>query len=263
MKRPRTIVRLDVKGATVVKGVAMDGLRVVGNAHEMATRYYEQGAPELLIVDVVASLYAREPGLAALIACTQDVFVPVTYCGGVRCIEQARDVLRSGADVVGVNTAALARPELLDELCAEFGGSTIALQLDAKRCGDKWRAYADGGRTDSGYDAIEWARESVARGVGQVLCTSVDRDGTCGGPDLALADALRAWLPVPLVFGGGIASAQHVARTLRYVDGVTVGAALHYDKISIDTLKGQAWNQTPDTTSAPGYSSERVGQTST
>lgn len=261
MKRHRTIARLDIKGATVVKGVAMDGLRVVGNAREMATRYYEQGAPELLIVDVVASLYARDIGLSALVACTQDVFVPVTYCGGVRCIEDARDVLRSGADVIGVNTAALQRPELLDELCAEFGGSTIALQLDAKRCGDKWRAYADGGRTDSGHDAIEWAREAVQRGVGQVFCTSVDRDGTCGGPDLALADALRAWLPVPLIYGGGISSAQHVARALHYVDGVAIGAAIHYGKMSVEQIKGQAWNQIPDTTSAPGYSSATGGPT--
>lgn len=261
MKRPRIIARLDIKGATVVKGVAMDGLRVVGNARELATGYYEQGASELLIVDVVASLYAREPGLSALVACTQDVFVPVTYCGGVRCVEDARDVLRSGADVIGVNTAALQRPELLDELCAEFGASTIALQLDAKRCGDKWRAYADGGRTDSGHDAIEWAREAVQRGVGQVFCTSVDRDGTCGGPDLALADALRAWLPVPFIFGGGLASLQHVGRALNYVDGVAIGAALHCGKMTIEQLKRQSWNRTRDTTSAQDLSGATAGQT--
>lgn len=206
LTRPRVIARLDIKGAVAVKGRCMDGWRPVGNPNELARQYYEQGADELLLVDVVASLYGREPRWDVLEAATDGVFIPVTYCGGVRSVDDVRTAMRHGADKVAINSAALARPELINEAAAVFGSQAIVISIEAKRRADgTYEAYFNSGREPSGNAVGAWANEAQERGAGEIVVTSVDRDGTDLGLDNHLVQQV-AHVNIPLLAAGGIAS---------------------------------------------------------
>ncbi len=201
----RTIARLDIKQDNAVKGRCMDGWRVIGKPNELARSYYEQGADELLIVDVVASLYDRAPRWDVLEAATDGVFIPVTYCGGIRSIDDMRQAMRSGADKVGINTAALLRPELLSECAAVFGSQAVVVSIEAKRRSDgSYEAFYNSGREASGKEVGAWTREAVARGAGEIVVTSIDRDGTEQGIDNHLQRLVT--VGVPLLFAGGISA---------------------------------------------------------
>lgn len=241
--RLRVVARLDVKGPSVIKGVQMEGLRVIGNPHDMAQRYYAQGADEILYVDTVASLYGRENLVRVLSDVAHDLFVPLTVVGGVRTVEDGRILLRSGADKIGVNTGALQRPELVTELADEFGSQAVVLSVEAKRRGPEhadWRAMVHAGRDDGGWDIKEWIPYAVALGAGEVLVTSVDRDGTRRGLDVDLIECVGPRCPVPLIVSGGASSLEGLAPvfTSCSVDGVAVGAALHAGQTTIGLLKG-------------------------
>lgn len=237
----RVIGRLDVKGSAVIKGFQMEGLRVVGDPRAMARELYAAGADELLYVDTVASLYDRDSICEILSATVRDVFVPLTVVGGVRSVEDARRLLRAGADKVGINTAALARPSLLREVSETFGSQATVLSVEAKRGRGthRWLAYTNGGRDDSGRGVLDWIEEALDQGVGEVLVTSVDRDGTRHGLDAELVKAVGLITTVPLVVSGGAAVAPDVAAVVEAspVDGVAVGTALHRGLTSIDDLK--------------------------
>lgn len=244
--RPRMIARLDVKGRAVVKGVRMEGLRRVGVPADMARRYYEQGADELLYLDVVASLYGREPDLEAIDDALTGVFVPVTVGGGVRTLEHIRALLRVGADRVAINTAALAtewetcidkgdvvsmqkRGKLLRDAAREFGASTLVLQVDAKRNATmlRYELFTHGGREQHDVDALEWIAEQ-SQHVSEVLLTSIDRDGVMQGADVALVNAASTVSSVPVIAAGGIQSPLEAAACIRNgAKAVAVGAALH------------------------------------
>jgi cyclase len=236
----RVIPCLDVDRGRVVKGVEFVDIRDAGDPIELAAHYDREGADELVFLDITATHEKRET-IARLARSTADeVFVPFTIGGGVRSVADAQAVLDAGADKVSVNSAALARPELIDELAAVFGAQCVVLAIDAKeRAGrDGWDAYVAGGRTPAGRDAVAWAREGVERGAGEILLTSMDRDGTSDGYDLALTAAVSEEVGVPVIASGGAGELEHLADALRAgADAVLCASIFHYGRHTIAEVK--------------------------
>lgn len=234
----RLIARLDIKGPNVVKGIRMEGLRVMGDPATLARRYAEEGADELLFIDTVASLYERN-NLASLIERTvHDVFVPITVGGGVRSLSDFKGLLRCGADKVAINTAAIRTPELVNEIADKAGSQAVVVSVEHKRTAPgKWEAYTDNGRERSGRCAIAWVHEAVARGAGEILATSVDQDGTRDGFDVEFIRAL-GYLPVPVTVCGGMGSVQHAKDALASgADAIACASVLHYGKLTIKEMR--------------------------
>ena len=223
MKVARVIPCLDVTNGRVVKGTNFVDLRDAGDPVELAARYDLEGADELIFLDITASSDDRETTVDMVRRVADEVYIPFTVGGGIRTLEDARRMLRAGADKVSVNTAAVQRPELISEIATEFGAQCVVCAIDAKRCSDDladgWEVYLHGGRTPTGIDAIEWATEAVRRGAGEILLTSMDRDGTRQGFDLDLTQAIGDAVTVPVIASGGVGSIDHL------VEGVTVGRA--------------------------------------
>lgn len=237
----RIIPRLDVKGDRLVKGVHLEGIRPLGKPEEFARRYYEDGADELLYMDVVASLYGRNSMLDIVEGTACYVFVPITVGGGIRSVDDIRGALRAGADKVAVNTWAVQHPEFITQAANTFGSSAVVVSIEAKRRGTGWEAYTDCGRERSGLDAVAWAKRAVELGAGELLVTSIDRDGTMRGYDAELVALIAPHVSVPVVACGGAGSADHVATVVHEgkADAVCVGAALHYGKMTIAGLKAE------------------------
>lgn len=237
----RIIARLDIKGENVVKGIQLEGLRVVGNPGEMARRYYAEGADEILFMDIVASLYGRNQILDIVRQAAMDVFIPLTVGGGLRTLDDITAVLRSGADKVALNTAAINRPEFIDEAARAFGSQCIVLSVEAKRHDQGWEAYTDNGRERTGRDVAEWVAEAERRGIGEVLVTSVDREGTRKGFDKDLLAAVHEVAATPVIACGGAGQARHVAEILEppTADAVCCASIFHYGNCSIAALKGE------------------------
>ena len=226
----RLIARLDIKSDRVVKGIQFEGLRVIGDPAVLAKRYAQEGADEILYVDTVASLYGRNQ-LGPLLARTvENVFIPVTVAGGVRSLDDVKRLLGSGADKVALNTAALRAPGLIDRCAASVGCQGIVVSIEAKRtAAGGWEAYTDNGRERTGRDAVAWAKEAVERGAGEILLTSVDRDGTRRGCDCELVAAVAPYVTVPVVACGGVGSVEHVRAVLEAgrADAVAMASYLH------------------------------------
>lgn len=240
MKNIRIIPRLDIKGPNVVKPVHTEALRVVGNPRELARRYYEEGADELLYLDIVASLYGRNLDFDLLRLVTEDIFIPVTVGGGIRSIADINNALRSGADKVAINTYALHHPEFLSRAAKEFGSQCIVLFIEAKKQPDgTYEAYTDGGREHSGVNAIEWAKRGIDLGVGEILISSIDRDGTRKGYDAALVSRVSERAPIPVIAHGGAGSTESVAEVIQKgkADAVSASSIFHYQEHSIGELK--------------------------
>jgi len=240
MPPTRLIARLDIKGPNVVKGIHLEGLRVVGGPRELARRYYEQGIDEILYMDIVASLYGRNNLLSIVREAAKDIFVPLTVGGGLRSIENIVEALHSGADKVAINTAAIARPELLREAARSFGSQCIVLSVEAKQRGPgRWEALTDNGRERTGVDVLDWVVRAEQLGVGEVMVTSVDREGTGKGFDLELLAAVRRRISVPLIACGGAGGPQHLAALLigDGVDAVACASLFHYDRCPVPRLK--------------------------
>jgi cyclase len=211
---------LDVDAGRVVKGVNFVGLRDAGDPVELAARYDAEGADELVFLDITASSDARATTVDLARRVADEVFIPFTVAGGVRTVEDARRLLMAGAEKVGVNTAAVERPELVGEIAAEFGAQCVVVAIDARRrAGGGYEVYTHGGRTPTGVDAVEWAQRAAALGAGEILLTSMDRDGTKEGFDLALTRAVSDAVGVPVVASGGVGTLAHL------VDGVVEGGA--------------------------------------
>lgn len=243
--KTRLIPRLDIKGANLIKGIHLEGLRVIGDPQMFARRYYEHGADELLYVDVVASLYGRNSLHDIVRRATQDVFIPLTVTGGLRSVDDVRDVLRAGADKVGINTAATKRPELIREIARKFGSQCMVLSIEAKQLGPgRWEAYTDNGREKTGLDVVEWAQRGVELGAGEILLTSVDREGTREGFDLALTAAVAQAVPVPVITSGGMGCAGDLAMAVRTggADAVAMADILHYGRSTLADLRQTARN---------------------
>jgi len=246
MKNVRVIARLDVKGPNVVKGIHLEGLRVVGKPAELARQYYEQGADEILYIDIVASLYERN-NLSNIVqeAISLGVFVPMTVGGGVRFIEDIRKLLMAGADKVAINTAATRNPELITNAAKIFGSQCIVGSIEAKRRGNSWEAYVDNGRERTGLDAVEWAKKLVELGAGELLITSVDKEGAQKGYDIELIEKIASQVTVPVIASGGAGSNEHVAQCVKSTacDGIAIGSILHYKKSTIKDIKDELIKQ--------------------
>ena len=233
----RLIARLDIKGPSVVKGIHMEGLRVMGKPAEMATRYADDGADELLYIDTVASLYGRNQLESLLRTTSEKVFIPITVGGGINDLEDARRLFNSGADKIAINTGAIKKPELVDAIAGTYGSQAVVISIQAKRTATGWEAYTDCGREKTGKDAIAWAHEAVRLGAGEILATSIDRDGTRRGYDIDLCEAL-ADLPVPVVACGGMGHTMHLKEV--FETGITAAAfasVLHYGKYTMKEIK--------------------------
>jgi len=235
MKKIRLIARLDIKGPNLIKGIHLEGLRVMGDPQEFARRYYEQGADELLYVDVVASLYGRNS--------LHDVFVPLTVTGGIRSVDDVRNILRAGADKIGINTAATKRPELIREVSRKFGSQCMVLSIEAKSIGPgRWEVYTDNGRERTGFDVVEWAQRGVELGAGEILLTSIDREGTREGFDIELVAAVSRVVPVPVIASGGMGRLDDVATVVREgaADAVAMADMLHYRRTTVGEIRSAA-----------------------
>jgi imidazole glycerol-phosphate synthase subunit HisF len=215
----RLIPCLDVTDGRVVKGVQFVDLTDEGDPVELAARYDAEGADELTFLDITASSDGRDTMVAVVARTAEQVFIPLTVGGGVRRTDDARRLLRAGADKVAVNTAALERPELVSDIAAEFGAQCAVVAIDARARPGGWEVYTHGGRQSTGIDAVEWAARCAANGAGEILLTSMDRDGTRDGFDLALTRAVVDAVDIPVVASGGVGTLQHL------VDGATEGGA--------------------------------------
>lgn len=244
MKKARLIARLDVKGINLIKSVHLEGLRIIGNPSEHAIKYYNQGADEILYMDTVASLYGRNNLSEILSKSVNDIFIPITVGGGIRSVEDAKLILRSGADKVAINTAATSNPTLLSEIANVFGSQAVVLSIEAKYRGDNhWEVMRDNGREKTGMDAVEWSAKAVKLGIGEILITSIDKEGTRQGYDLPLIEAINSNVSVPVIASGGMGSVQDVKNVLDLgVDGAAIADALHYNRMTIMEINKELLN---------------------
>ena len=243
MSNLRIIPRLDIKGPNLIKGIRLEGLRVMGDPQEHAIRYYEAGADELIYMDIVASLYGRN-NLSDIVRRTaENVFIPITVGGGIRSVDDARHILRSGADKIAINTAAIARPELIKEVSRRFGSQAMVLSIEAKQVAPgRWEAYTDNGRERTGLDVLEWVKRGVDLGAGEILLTAVDREGTRSGFDLDLLRQVSQAVPVPVIASGGMGTLAHFneAAVQGLADAVAMADVLHYKRLTLGEIRESA-----------------------
>ncbi|AYV57214.1 imidazole glycerol phosphate synthase subunit HisF [Leptospira kmetyi] len=245
MRKIRLIARLDIKGPNLIKGIHLEGLRVIGSPSEHAMRYYDQGADELIYMDCVASLYGRNNLSDIVKSAAHNVFVPMTVGGGIRSVEDATHILRSGADKVAINTAAIANPNLITEIARRFGSQCMVLSIEAKEIENgRWEAYTDNGREKTGLDVIEWIKRGVSLGAGEILLTSVDREGTRKGFDVELIRAVTQEVSVPVIASGGMGKPEDLIEAVNYgqADAVAMADILHYNRSTIGEIRTVAEN---------------------
>ena len=235
----RVIPCLDVDKGRVVKGVEFVDLRDAGDPVELAVRYQDEGADEIVFLDITASHEKRETVAQLARRCADDVFIPFTIGGGVRSVADAQAVLDAGADKVSVNSAAVARPDLLGEMAEIFGAQCVVLAIDARREGDSYGVYVNGGRTPVGRDAVLWAREGVERGAGEILLTSMDRDGTEYGYEIELTSAVAGAVEVPVIASGGAGTLDHLVEAVAEggADAVLCASIFHYRQHTVREAK--------------------------
>jgi len=236
----RIIPCLDVNGGRVVKGVNFVGLRDAGDPVEIAARYNAQGADELTFLDITATSDGRDLLLHQIEAVASQVFIPLTVGGGVRSVDDVRRLLNAGADKVSFNSAAVANPQLIVDASAKYGAQCIVVAIDAKRrAGGGWEVYTHGGRKATGLDAVQWARDMAAAGAGEILLTSMDRDGTKSGFDLELTRAVSDAVSVPVIASGGVGNLDHLADgfLLGHADAVLAASIFHYGEYTVGQAK--------------------------
>jgi cyclase len=240
MSNVRLIARLDIKSPNLIKGIHLEGLRQIGDPQQFAQAYYAAGADELIYMDIVASLYNRN-SLSDLVRRTaEQVFIPITVGGGLRSLADVEQALRSGADKVAINSAAVARPELITEVATRFGSQCMVLGIEAKRSGEgRWEAYTDNGREHTGLDVVEWVKRAVDLGAGEVLLTSVDQEGTRRGFDIALTRVVSDAVRVPVIASGGMGTIEHLTKVVHegHADAVAMADVLHYKRLSMPDIR--------------------------
>ncbi len=240
MSNVRLIARLDIKGPNLIKGIHLEGLRVIGSPNEFALRYYQQGADELIYMDCVASLYGRNHIRDIIKSAVKDIFIPITVGGGIRTLEDVTEILRAGADKVAVNTAAILNPQLITDIARRFGSQCVVLSVEAKKISEnQWEAYINNGRERTGFDVVDWIKRAVNMGAGEVLLTSVDREGTRKGFDTALLNAVTSELQVPVIASGGMGSLSDVLHAVNQggVDAVAMADILHYKRANLSEIR--------------------------
>ena len=243
MSNVRLIARLDIKGPNLIKGIHLEGLRVLGSPNDFALRYYQQGADELIYMDTVASLYGRNHLSKMISSAVKDIFIPITVGGGIRSVEDVREILRSGADKVAINTAAVANPQIICDIARQFGSQCMVLSIEAKQTGnEEWEVYTDNGRERTGLDVVDWVKTCVSNGAGEVLVTSIDREGTRKGFDIDLVKAISAEVSVPVIASGGMGKLSDMLTVVQegQADAVAMADILHYDRATISQIRKAA-----------------------
>ena len=241
LPKKRIIARLDIKNSDVIKGIHLEGLRKVGLPLDMASRYYTQGADEIVFMDAVASLYRRNSLYQIIAEACKSIFIPVTIGGGLRTATDVQKALDSGADKVSINTAFIEKPELVNELSSLYGAQCLVASIEAKRIeSDKWEAYISNGKDPTGKDVIAWAKELESRGVGEILITSIDQEGTKKGFDLRLLEEITAAVKIPVIASGGAGSVYDIQKALgKSVSAVALASLLHYNRETVETIKSK------------------------
>ncbi len=240
MRNLRLIARLDIKGPNLIKGVHLEGLRVIGDPQEYANKYYAQGIDELIYMDSVASLYGRNHLKDIISYAAKNIFVPMTVGGGIRSIDDVTDILRAGADKVAINTAAVARPELISEVARRFGSQCMVLSVEAKLIGqDCWEVYTENGRERTGKDVLSWVKKAVSLGTGEILVTSIDKEGTRKGFDVNLMKAVAETVNVPIIASGGMGAKSDMVAVVNEggVDAVAIADMLHYNRATVHDIR--------------------------
>lgn len=235
----RIIPRLDIKAPNLVKGVRLEGLRVMGKPEDFASRYFADGADELHYQDIVASLYGRSNIVDLIKETAEHIFVPLTVGGGIRTLSDIQQILRAGADKVCLNTAATMRPEFITEAAKSFGAQCVVVGIETIRQADgRWKVFTDNGREPTGMDAYDWAMRAVDLGAGELLLTSVDREGTFKGFEFEFIQQIAPRVPVPVVAHGGAGTLDDFVKAAKAgVDGVAVAGVLHYNKLTVKDIK--------------------------
>ncbi|MHC8440749.1 MAG: imidazole glycerol phosphate synthase subunit HisF [Candidatus Eutrophobiaceae bacterium] len=236
----RIIPCLDVDAGRVVKGTRFANLRDAGDPCEVASVYDEQGADELMFLDITASSSGRDIMLSLVKKVAERIFIPFTVGGGIRTLQDMRGILRAGADKVSINTAAFLDPGLIDLAAQHFGSQCVVVAVDARRVGtNQWNIFTHGGRRDTGRDALEWVRQATERGAGEILLTSMDRDGTCDGYDLELTRAVSDAVDVPVIASGGVGNLQHLVDGIKQggADAVLAASIFHFGTHTIGAAK--------------------------
>ena len=237
MLAKRIIPCLDVANGRVVKGVNFVDLRDAGDPVELAARYNEQGADELVFLDVAATVENRTTLVELVARTAREVFIPLTVGGGIRSVDDAKAVIRAGADKVSINSAAVWRPELIRELSEEFGCQAVVLAIDARRDGEMWRVFTKGGRQAEELNVIEWAQRAEQLGAGEILLTSMDADGVQTGFDIALTSAVRSAVRVPVIASGGAGALEDFSTILKVSDAALAASVFHFGTLSIAEVK--------------------------
>tara|TARA_B100000035_G_scaffold84000_3_gene70578 strand:- start:17516 stop:18259 length:744 start_codon:yes stop_codon:yes gene_type:complete len=236
----RIIARLDIKNEFLIKGINLEGLRKIGNAGEEAINYYEQNIDEMIYIDSVASLYSRDAIFEILKKSVKNIFVPITVGGGIKSVDDAVNYFSNGADKIFLNTAAVLKPELIDNLVEHFGKANITLSVEAKERGkNNFNVYTSSGRDDSGKNVKEWIKEAIDRGVGEIFLTSVDNDGLQKGFNEKLIETVLGITDIPLIISGGFGNLDHLNNLNNEISGIAIGSAFHYKKVSVSDVKNR------------------------
>lgn len=240
-KKARIIARLDIKAPNLIKGINLEGVKVVGDPQIYATKYFEDGIDEILYMDAVASLYGRNNLSDVVKKTTQNIFVPMTVGGGIRSLDDVDDLMRSGADKVAINSGAINNPLLIGKIAKKYGSQAVVLSVEAKKIynENRWEAYTENGREKSGLDVLEWAVRGVSLGAGEIIVTSVDQEGTQRGYDLDLIKGVTSAVNVPVIASGGMGKLNHACEIILEgkADAIAMAHVLHYGKISIKEVR--------------------------
>tara|TARA_Y100000590_G_scaffold435250_1_gene554442 strand:+ start:575 stop:1339 length:765 start_codon:yes stop_codon:yes gene_type:complete len=240
MGKVRLIPRLDIKGPNLIKGIQLEGLRIIGNPNEFAKKYYEQGADELLYMDSVASLYNRDSIKELIKDAAKNVFIPITVGGGIRSIKDAKEIFKSGADKIAINTGVVKKPQLLKDLANKFGSQSVVVSIEAKKISEnEWEVLIDHGRERTGIKVLDWVKKTISMGAGEILLTSVDKEGTKKGFDIDLIKSVTGVASIPVIASGGMGKASDFISAVLEgkVDAVSMASILHYNIDTIQNIK--------------------------
>lgn len=239
MRNIRLIAKLEIKPPNLVKGIQFEGLRKLGDPNEFAKKYYNDGVDEIIYDDIVASLYERNSLEKIIEETSKNLFIPITVSGGIRSIENINSALRSGADKVAINTAAIKDSSIIKKMSDRFGSSTIVLSLQAKKVGNSWEAYYDNGRERSFLNAIDWAKCAEDNGIGEILVTSIDNDGAAKGFDIDLVNTVMKNVSVPVIASGGMGKLDDIDNLISStsVDAIAFARCLHYNQLTIGQIR--------------------------
>lgn len=238
--RTRLIAKLEIKGKNVVKPIHFEGLKTIGSPKKMAKRYYDEGIDELILIDIVSSLYQRSIDYNLIKNISKKIFIPVTVGGGIKSVKQISDLLEHGADKISINSFALQKkPSLINQAVKRFGSQCITINIDAKKIGNNWKCISDGGKVYSNKNVIDWMREIEDRGAGEILLQSLDTDGTMNGFDFELLIKIKDVVNIPIIISSGAGNIDHIKKLKKIInpDAICISSALHYRKLIIRNIK--------------------------